>query len=163
MLRDIERPISVYVGNDLSLANTTVEVLDRPGWIRANMVNFRYLLQPVEEFYRENVGRSRLGELCLGGQVAESDIRWAIASTDDLVVADGLVIERDERSRTRGIVQRAQAHHVESAAYIEMAIGFVRTLVAAAPLAKLPHARLEHLVGVKAGILAQEGMRERRD
>src|SRR5882672_11295006 len=50
MLRDIERPISAYVGNDLSLANTTVEVLDRPGWIRANMVNFRYLLQPVEEF-----------------------------------------------------------------------------------------------------------------
>src|SRR5713226_8042279 len=39
MLREIERPISAYVGNDLSMANTTVEVLDRPGWIRANMVN----------------------------------------------------------------------------------------------------------------------------
>src|SRR6266851_3959676 len=61
MLRDIERPISAYIGNDLSLANTTVEVLDRPGWIRANMVNFRYLLQPVEDFYRENVGRSTFG------------------------------------------------------------------------------------------------------
>ena len=61
MLRDIERPISAYIGNDLSLANTTVEVLDRPGWIRANMVNFRYLLQPVEDFYRENVGRSSFG------------------------------------------------------------------------------------------------------
>src|SRR3982074_2290858 len=61
MLRDIERPIAAYVGNDLSLANTAVEVLDRAGWIRANMVNFRYLLQPVEDFYTENMGRSRLG------------------------------------------------------------------------------------------------------
>jgi coenzyme F420 biosynthesis associated uncharacterized protein len=61
MLRDIERPIAAYVGNDLSLANTAVEVLDRAGWIRANMVNFRYLLQPVEDFYRDNMGRSRLG------------------------------------------------------------------------------------------------------
>jgi len=100
------------------------------------------------------VGPSRLGELCLGGQVAESDIRWAIASTDDLVVADGLVIERDERSRTRGIVQRAQAHHVESAAYIEMAIGFVRTLVAAAPFIR----------GVSiAGSLASGGFRASDD
>jgi coenzyme F420 biosynthesis associated uncharacterized protein len=61
MLRDIEQPIATYTGNDLSLANTTVEVLDRPGWIRANMVNFRSLLQPVEDFYRENANRSRLG------------------------------------------------------------------------------------------------------
>src|SRR6202163_65568 len=61
MLRDIEKPIARYTGNDLSLANTTIEVLDRPGWIRANMVNFRSLLQPVEDFYRENVGRSRVG------------------------------------------------------------------------------------------------------
>src|SRR3981081_4629951 len=61
MLRDIERPISSDVGNGRSLANTSVEVLDRPGWIRANMVNFRYLLQPVEDFYRENVGRSTFG------------------------------------------------------------------------------------------------------
>jgi coenzyme F420 biosynthesis associated uncharacterized protein len=61
MLRDIEQPISGYVGNDLSLVNTTVEVLDRPGWIRANMVNFRYLLQPVEDFYRENMSQARFG------------------------------------------------------------------------------------------------------
>ena len=31
MLRDIEKPIATYTGNDLSLANTTIEVLDRPG------------------------------------------------------------------------------------------------------------------------------------
>jgi hypothetical protein len=79
------------------------------------------------------LGPARLGELCLGGQVEESEIRWAIASTEELVVADGLVVERDERSRTRAIAERANAHQVESAAYIDMAVGFIRTLVAAAP------------------------------
>jgi coenzyme F420 biosynthesis associated uncharacterized protein len=61
MLRDIEAPIANYVGNDLSMVNTDVEVLDRPGWIRANMRNFRYLLQPVEDFYKESLDRSRFG------------------------------------------------------------------------------------------------------
>jgi coenzyme F420 biosynthesis associated uncharacterized protein len=60
ILREIEAPIANYVGNDLSLASTVVEVLDRPGWIRANMFNFRYLLQPVEDFYKESLGSSRL-------------------------------------------------------------------------------------------------------
>jgi hypothetical protein len=36
-------------------------------------------------------------------------------------------------------------------------------LVAVAPLPILPHARLKHLVGVKAGILTEHRMRERRD
>jgi hypothetical protein len=100
------------------------------------------------------VGPSRLGELCLGGRVAEADVRWAVASSEDLVVADGLVAERDESSRTRAIVERAQAHHVESAAYVEMAIGFVRTLVAAAPFVR----------GVSiAGSLASGGFRASDD
>jgi coenzyme F420 biosynthesis associated uncharacterized protein len=59
MLRDIEGPIATYTGNDLSLGNTRVEVLDRAGWIRANMANFRDLLQPVEEFYSETASRSQ--------------------------------------------------------------------------------------------------------
>jgi coenzyme F420 biosynthesis associated uncharacterized protein len=61
MLRDIEQPIATYTGNDLSLSGTHIEVLDRAGWIRANMRNFRYLLQPVEDFYNEQVGQSRFG------------------------------------------------------------------------------------------------------
>src|SRR5438067_3841047 len=69
MLRDIEAPIAAYVGNELTLANTAIEVLDRPGWIRANMLNFRYLLQPVEDFYRESFSRSRFGP-ALGFQQA---------------------------------------------------------------------------------------------
>ena len=40
---------------------------------------------------------------------------------------------------------------------------YMPALVAVTPLAKLPHACLEHLVGVKAGILTQEGLRKRRD
>ena len=61
LLRDIEQPIAAYTGNDLSLTNTHIQVLDRAGWIRANMANFRDLLQPVEEFYAESSGRSRFG------------------------------------------------------------------------------------------------------
>ena len=38
-----------------------------------------------------------------------------------------------------------------------------RPAVAAAPFAKLPYARFEHLVGVKARVLAQQHMGERRD
>ncbi len=53
LLEEIEQPIASYTGNRLSLSNTEVQVLDRPGWIRANMASFRDLLEPVEEFYRE--------------------------------------------------------------------------------------------------------------
>jgi coenzyme F420 biosynthesis associated uncharacterized protein len=60
LLREIEEPIARYTGNDLSLANTRIEVLDRPAWIKANMANFRYLLQPIEDFYRENISHSRM-------------------------------------------------------------------------------------------------------
>ncbi len=61
LLRDIEGPIAQYTGNNLSLQNTKVEVQDRAAWIRANMTNFRDLLQPVEDFYRETAQRSIFG------------------------------------------------------------------------------------------------------
>ena len=38
-----------------------------------------------------------------------------------------------------------------------------RPCFAVAPLAKLPHARIKHLIGVKTRILAQQRMGERRD
>ncbi len=65
LLHDIEQPIARYVGNNLSLANTEVVVMDRPGWIRANMASFRVLLQPVEDLYREQSGTT-LGSLLAG-------------------------------------------------------------------------------------------------
>ena len=61
LLREIEGPIARYTGNELSLGNTKVEVHDRADWIRANMANFRDLLQPVEDFYRETAARSAFG------------------------------------------------------------------------------------------------------
>ena len=61
LLNHIEGPIAAYTGNNLSLANTKVEVLDRAGWIRVNMANFRELLQPVEDFYRETAATTRFG------------------------------------------------------------------------------------------------------
>jgi coenzyme F420 biosynthesis associated uncharacterized protein len=70
MLREIEQPIARYVGNHLSLGSITVEVLDRPAWIRANVANFRSLLQPVEEFYRESMGSARFGAPPLMQQAA---------------------------------------------------------------------------------------------
>jgi hypothetical protein len=103
------------------------------------------------------VGPGRLGELCLGGQIPESDVRWAVASTKELMVAEGLVVERDglgDRQCTRDIAERAQAHQVESAAYIDMAIGFIRALVAAAPFIRS--------VSI-AGSLASGGFRESDD
>jgi coenzyme F420 biosynthesis associated uncharacterized protein len=59
MLREIEEPIAAYTGNRLSLSNTSIEVMDRAAWIRANMVNFRDLLQPVEELYQSTTVQSR--------------------------------------------------------------------------------------------------------
>jgi len=61
LLREIEGPIAQYTGNELSMANTKVEVHDRADWIRANMANFRDLLQPVEDFYRETTARTTFG------------------------------------------------------------------------------------------------------
>jgi len=61
LLSEIEGPIATYTGNNLSLANTRVEVLDRADWIRVNMVNFRELLQPVQDFYTETAARTRYG------------------------------------------------------------------------------------------------------
>ena len=39
----------------------------------------------------------------------------------------------------------------------------VPALIGVAPLSELPYARLQHLIGVKAGILAEQPLRESRD
>lgn len=61
LLREIEQPIATYTGNNLSLGSIHVVVQDRAAWIEANMANFRDLLQPVEDFYRETAARTRFG------------------------------------------------------------------------------------------------------
>jgi coenzyme F420 biosynthesis associated uncharacterized protein len=72
LLRDIEEPVARYTGKKLSLSGTAVEIMDRATWIRANMVNFRDLLQPMEELYREaaEVGGLGLGSSPVGMPMA---------------------------------------------------------------------------------------------
>jgi hypothetical protein len=97
---------------------------------------------------------SRLGELCLGGPLSGDDVRWAVAANDQLVISDGLVIDREECSRSLAILARAEAHPVESGAYLAMTVGFVRRLVAVAP----------YIRGVSiAGSLASGGFRASDD
>jgi len=75
----------------------------------------------------------RLAELCLGGALSETDIRWAVAADPELAIAEGLVVERDALGRVGSIRSRSLAHQTESAAYLELTLAFVRKLVAVAP------------------------------
>src|SRR5256885_10592709 len=75
----------------------------------------------------------RLAETCLGGPVGERDVRWALAVNPDLALAEGLVVESVARDEAPAIRLRAGGHAAESAEYVAMTLGFVRTLVAVAP------------------------------
>ncbi|HEV8613559.1 MAG TPA: zinc-dependent metalloprotease, partial [Gemmatimonadales bacterium] len=77
LVRDIAEPVAAYTGTGLTLAETEVRALDRPEWIDANISNFRDLLQPFEQLYREaaNPGRfdlpgvTAVGRLLLSGEL----------------------------------------------------------------------------------------------
>jgi hypothetical protein len=75
----------------------------------------------------------RLGSVCLGGSLSEAEVRWAVAATPDLTLAQGLVVETAAAARAIEIRSRALAHDSDSAPYLPMTARFVRTLVAAAP------------------------------
>lgn len=72
LVRSIEGPLSAYTGNQLSLADIDVQAVDRAGWIRANMGNFREVLHPIETFYREvsQQGSTVPGLMGMGGPAA---------------------------------------------------------------------------------------------
>lgn len=59
LLEEIQRPLADYTGTSLPPDAIRAEVFDRGEWIRANVANFRELLQPVEEFYRDNIRSGR--------------------------------------------------------------------------------------------------------
>ncbi len=75
VLERIEGPIAAFTRTSLPLQGTAVQVLDRPGWIRANVSNFQDLLQPFEAVYRERTARQRggaaqdIGRLALSSQL----------------------------------------------------------------------------------------------
>ncbi len=79
------------------------------------------------------VSPARLGELCLGGPQAESEVRRRVASDPALTIAEDLVLERAEIEQAPAIRRRATDHGADSAAYIGMTLAFVRRLVVVAP------------------------------
>src|SRR5262245_26795425 len=49
LVQSVEQPLQEYTGTVLPLSDTSVEVMDRPGWIKANLANFQVLFEPVED------------------------------------------------------------------------------------------------------------------
>ena len=82
------------------------------------------------------VAPRRVGELCLGGAMPESQVRWIVGADPDLVIADGLVVERDAADHAGAIRERADGHQAQAASYVRMTRSFVRTLVAVAPFVR---------------------------
>lgn len=82
------------------------------------------------------VSPARLGELCLGGPISESEVRWTVAADHGLAIFEELAIEREAIDHVAGIRQRALAHQEDAAAYVAMTLDFVRTLVAVAPFVR---------------------------
>jgi coenzyme F420 biosynthesis associated uncharacterized protein len=60
MLHEIAPTLQEYTGSSLDLTRSAVRALDRSEWIAANVNNFRDLLQPVEQLYREKIDPARM-------------------------------------------------------------------------------------------------------
>ena len=75
----------------------------------------------------------RLGEVCLGGSISADEVRWSVATTNELTLADGLVVHRSALGRVADIRSRAQGHSADAAPYVQMTLRFVRALTAFAP------------------------------
>ena len=75
----------------------------------------------------------RLGELCLGGPIAEAEVRWAVAAADGLALAGNLVVDRSDLDRAPDIGGRAVSHVTDAGEYLEMTVAFIRRLVVVAP------------------------------
>jgi hypothetical protein len=76
----------------------------------------------------------RVAQVCIGGAITPDEVRWAVAAASrDLTIADDLVIDREGLSRVDQIRSRARGHGDEAAAYVEMTVRFVRSLVMLAP------------------------------
>jgi coenzyme F420 biosynthesis associated uncharacterized protein len=77
MLREISGPLSAYTGTDMTFTERDVRAVERREWIETNIGNFKELLAPFEQAYREASGRSRLdwpgvtavGRLALSAEV----------------------------------------------------------------------------------------------
>ncbi len=63
----------------------------------------------------------------------ESDVRWAVAASSELVLAHDLVLQRSDGGRAGDIRSRAIDHATDAPLYLAMTLRFVSTLVAFAP------------------------------
>ena len=97
---------------------------------------------------------SRLGAICAGGALPETEVRRAVAASAGLTVVDELVVERDHMPRIDEILARREGHAAASSAYLAMTHAFVRRLVGVAPFVRS--------VWI-AGSLASGGFRESDD
>jgi len=79
------------------------------------------------------LGPERVGSLCMGGAVSESEVRWAVAASPELVLAHDLVLSRADAARAGDIRSRAEDHTTDAPRYRAMTLRFVSTLVAFAP------------------------------
>jgi hypothetical protein len=99
-------------------------------------------------------GPERLGGVCLGGPVSEAHVRWAVAATPALTIAQDLVVNRSDAMRAGAIRSRATAHNSDAPGYLRMTVLFVRRLVVIAPFIRS--------VSI-AGSLASGGFRDSDD
>jgi hypothetical protein len=75
----------------------------------------------------------RLSQVCLGGPISPDEVRWLVATAEDLTLADGLVVDRSALDRVPDIRSRALGHDHDAAPYVQMTLRFVRALIAFAP------------------------------
>jgi hypothetical protein len=96
----------------------------------------------------------RLGEVCLGGRAAESEVLAAVASSPSLRLMHGLVVGPELAPVAPAIALRARTHQEQAAAYMAATLRFVRALVRVSP----------YVLGVAvAGSLASGGFVESDD
>ncbi len=77
ILREISEPLAAYTGTNMAFDERDVRAVERREWIETNIGNFKELLGPFEELYRETSSRARadwpgvtaIGRLALSGEV----------------------------------------------------------------------------------------------
>src|SRR5258708_2233334 len=79
---------------------------------------------------------ARLAELCAGGSLSESEVRWAVSASPDLSIAEDLVVDHRSLGRVKEIHRRALTHLTDSQVYIEMTLRYVRRLLQVAPFVR---------------------------
>jgi hypothetical protein len=79
------------------------------------------------------VAPARLGELCVGGALTETQVRRAIGSGLDLRVVDGVVVSPNLAGSAAAIARRAAGHRDNAARCLPTTLGFVRALVRLCP------------------------------